>query len=71
MLDRGATTEEIVDVVNIFYGEFVTKCIQDNHTHANQLDVNDGELNLRNATKVFPQRLVLSLSTLIFVLYRW
>lgn len=52
LLEPTASTEEIVEVLNNFYEEFLDKCIQDNHVYCNQMDVNDGELNTKSASKV-------------------
>lgn len=52
MLDRNATTEEILDMVNELYGAFVEQCIRENHAYANQQDVNDSEVNSKSASKV-------------------
>ncbi len=52
MLDEGASTVEIVEAVNMIYKEFRDKCIRDNHVQANQLDVNDGETNVKAAMRV-------------------
>ncbi len=47
-----ASTVEIVHALNNFYDDFLERCIRDNHDYANQMDVNDGEFNKQNATKV-------------------
>ncbi len=52
LLESTATLGDVIDVVNEFYGEFVARCILENHVFCNQMDVNDGETNTKNAGKV-------------------
>lgn len=52
ILEPGASTERIVEVVNVFYEEFVDHCIKENHAYCNQMDVNDGEVNTKSQSKV-------------------
>ncbi len=47
-----ATLKEVVCALNNFYDEFLEQNIKVNLEHANQEDVNDGEYNKQNATKV-------------------
>lgn len=52
LLEPGASTEQIVEAVNNFYDDFVENCIRENHTYANQMDINDGEVNSKSTSKV-------------------
>ena len=47
-----ATTGSIYNALNSFYGEFSDLCCQTNLDFANQMDVNDGEANVKSASKV-------------------
>jgi len=52
LLEEGASTGQIVNALNNFYGQFLNKCIRDNIDYASQQDQNDHEANIRSATKV-------------------
>jgi hypothetical protein len=47
-----ATIKDVVRALNNFYDEFLKQNIRLNFGHANQEDVDDGELNKQNATRV-------------------
>lgn len=47
-----ATTATICHALNSFYGEFSDLCVQSNLDYANQMDINDGEANVKSASKV-------------------
>ncbi len=47
-----ATTAMICNALNSFYGEFSDLCVQTNLDYANQMDINDGEMNVKSACKV-------------------
>jgi hypothetical protein len=53
LLPVTALTVEIVHALNNFYDDFLERCIRDNHDYVNQMDVNDGEFNKQNVTKVY------------------
>ncbi len=72
LLDEGASTVEIVRAVNIVYDEFRDKCIKDNHALANQLEINDGETNVKSASRVCVSfKLSLFLASIIKAFSRW
>ncbi len=52
LLRETATIKDVVRALNNFYDEFLEQNIRINLDHANQEDVNDGELNKQNATRV-------------------
>ncbi len=52
LLRETATIKDVVRALNNFYDEFLEQNIRLNLDHANQEDVNDGELNKQNATRV-------------------
>ncbi len=51
-MPENASTVQIVHALNNFYDDFLERCIRDNHDYANQMDINDGEFNKQNASKV-------------------
>ena len=53
MLRDSASLKEVVHALNGFYEEFLEQNIRLNLDHANQEDVNDGEINKQNVSKVF------------------
>jgi hypothetical protein len=53
LLRETATIKDVVRALNNFYDEFLEQNIRINLDHANQEDINDGELNKQNATRVF------------------
>jgi len=53
LLHENASLKEVIGAMNGFYDEFLGKCLQDNLDFANQADINDGEFNVKNASKVF------------------
>ncbi len=52
LLRETATIKDVVRALNNFYDEFLEQNIRLNLDHANQEDINDGELNKQNATRV-------------------
>jgi hypothetical protein len=52
LLRETASLKEVVHALNSFYDEFLEQNIRINLDHANQEDVNDGELNKQSVTKV-------------------
>jgi hypothetical protein len=52
LLRETASLKEVVHALNNFYDEFLEQNIRLNLDHANQEDVNDGEYNKQNATRV-------------------
>lgn len=51
-LDENASTKDIVRAFNGLQGDFLSKCLRDNIDFANQADINDGEFNKTNSSKV-------------------
>ncbi len=56
--------KDVVYALNGFYDEFLEQNIRINIDHANQEDINDGEYNKQNASRVF--KLHLSIYTCPF-----
>ncbi len=54
LLQGTPTLTDVVHALNNFYDEFLGQCIKVNLDHANQQDINDGQFNKENATKVLP-----------------
>jgi hypothetical protein len=52
LLPETATLTDVVHALNNFYDEFLEQNIRLNLDHANQEDVNDGEYNKQNASRV-------------------
>ncbi len=52
LLRETATIREVVHALNNFYDEFLEQNIRVNLEHANQEDVNDGEYNKQNVSRV-------------------
>jgi hypothetical protein len=51
-LDENASTKDIVRAFNGLQGDFLNRCLRDNIDYANQADINDGEFNKSNASRV-------------------
>ncbi len=54
-LDENASTKDIVKAFNGLQGDYLNRCLRENIDFANQADINDGEFNKTNATRVSPQ----------------
>ncbi len=52
LLRDNASLKEVVGALNGFYDEYLEGCIRQNLDYANQADINDGEYNKQNATRV-------------------
>jgi len=62
-----ASLKDVVGKLNGFCGEFLDLSIQLHLDYANQMDVNDGETNKNNASKVGPEKnLIAGITSFIF-----
>jgi hypothetical protein len=52
LVPETASTRDLAVALNGFYDDYLDKCLKDNMAHANQLDINDGETNTKNLSKV-------------------
>jgi hypothetical protein len=59
LLRDSASLREVVHALNNFYEEFLEGNIRLNLDHANQEDINDGEINKQNVTKVLKMTLMI------------
>jgi len=68
LLRETASLKEVLYALNTFYDEFLEQNIRLNLDYANQEDVNDGEYNKQNATRVGRLRFLLGLTALTFLI---
>jgi hypothetical protein len=52
LVPETASTRDLAVALNGFYDDYLERCLRDNMSHANQLDINDGETNTKSLAKV-------------------
>jgi hypothetical protein len=52
LVPETASTRDLAVALNGFHNNYQDKCLKDEMVLANQLDVNDGEINAKNVSRV-------------------
>ncbi len=52
LVPETASTRDLAVALNGFHNTYLDKCLKDNMVQANQLDINDGEINAKNVSRV-------------------